>query len=209
VPRFSLFPREVAFFTLFEKSAQTSVKVAKKLWEMVHNWGEAEKCLEDITRLEHEGDAITHEIVAQMHRTLITPFDREDIALLAHSLDDVTDYIEASADAMLLYKVKQPTGRSIELAEVMVQITEEVEKAILDIRKTINLKKILERCIEINRLENQADKVYRSGLAELFADEKDIAFVIKWREIYEYMESAIDSCEDIANVLEGVALKYG
>jgi uncharacterized protein len=110
---------------------------------------------------------------------------------------------------MLLYKVQKPTDRSIELAQIIVEITEEVERAILDIRKNVNLKKILARSIEINRLENEADKVYRSALAELFSNNKDMAFVIKWREIYEYMESAIDSCEDVANVLEGVALKYG
>jgi uncharacterized protein len=207
--RFSLFPKQVDFFTLFEKSAHTSVKVARKLKEMLESWGEAEKYMQSITELEHEGDTVTHEIVAQMHSSLITPFDREDLALLAHSLDDVTDYVEASADSMLLYKVEKPTDRSTELAQIIVEITEEVERAIIDIRKNINLKKILARSIEINRLENEADKIYRSALAELFSNDKDMAFVIKWREIYEYMESAIDSCEDVANVLEGVALKYG
>lgn len=206
--KFSFFPREAAFFTLFQQGAGICVKVAEKLQDAVHNWKNPEESLQLISELEHDGDTVTHEIIANLHRTLITPFDREDIALLAHSLDDVTDFMEASIDAMVLYKVDKPTDRAKELADVMVDVCKEVERAVIEIERNINLKKILERCIEINRLENIADKIYRAALADLFSDEKDMAFIIKWREIYEYMESAIDSCEDIANVLEGVALKY-
>jgi predicted phosphate transport protein (TIGR00153 family) len=208
LPKLSIFPKDISFITLFEKSAHISVGAAQQLQEMLQHWGESAKYLSVITELEHQGDTITHEIIAQLHSTFITPFDREDIALLAHSLDDVTDYIEATADSMILYKVQKPTDKALELSVNMVNITKEVEKAISEMHKSINLKKILERCIEINRLENESDMVYRSALAGLFSDEADIAFIIKWREIYEYMESAVDSCEDIANVLEGVALKY-
>lgn len=206
--KFSFFPKEAAFFTLFRKGAGISVQVAEQLQEMLYKWESPEESLKVITQLEHEGDTVTHEIIALLHRTLITPFDREDIALLAHSLDDVTDFIEATADAMLLYKVNGPTDRAKELSDVMVDICKEVERAVTEIEQSINLKKMLGRCIEINRLENIADRIYRAALADLFSDQKDMAFIIKWREIYEYMESAIDSCEDIANVLEGVALKY-
>ena len=206
--KFSFFPKEAAFFTLFRKGAGISVKVAEQLQDMLYKWEYPEESLKIISQLEHEGDTVTHEIIALLHRTLITPFDREDIALLAHSLDDVTDFIEASVDAMILYKVSGPTDRAKELSDVMVDICKEVERAVTEIEQSINLKKILDRCIEINRLENLADKIYRAALADLFSNQKDMAFIIKWREIYEYMESAIDSCEDIANVLEGVALKY-
>jgi predicted phosphate transport protein (TIGR00153 family) len=206
--KFSFFPKEAAFFTLFRKGAGISVKVAEQLQDMLYKWDDPEGSLKAISQLEHEGDTVTHEIIAMLHRTLITPFDREDIALLAHSLDDVTDFIEASVDAMILYKVNGPTDRAKELSNVMVDICKEVERAVTEIEQSINLKKMLDRCIEINRLENVADKIYRAALADLFSDQKDMAFIIKWREIYEYMESAIDSCEDIANVLEGVALKY-
>ena len=206
--KFSFFPKEAAFFTLFRKGAGISVQVAEKLQEMLYKLESPEESLKAITQLEHEGDTVTHEIIALLHRTLITPFDREDIALLAHSLDDVTDFMEASVDAMILYKVSGPTDRAKELSDVMVDICKEVERAVTEIEQSINLKKMLNRCIEINRLENIADRIYRAALADLFSDQKDMAFIIKWREIYEYMESAIDSCEDIANVLEGVALKY-
>lgn len=208
MPKLSIFPKDISFITLFEKGAHISAEAAQQLQEMLQHWDESAKYLSTITELEHQGDTITHEIIAQLHSTFITPFDREDIALLAHSLDDVTDYIEATADSMILYKVQKPTDKALELSVNMVNITKEVEKAISEMHKSINLKKILERCIEINRLENESDMVYRSALAGLFSDEADIAFIIKWREIYEYMESAVDSCEDIANVLEGVALKY-
>lgn len=206
--KISFLSREGKFFTLFEKSAQNAVKVAQQLRDMVYIWENVEERVAAITELEHEGDTVTHEIIAQLNRTFVTPFDREDIALLAHSLDDITDFLDAAVGAMLLYKVDRPTNRAKELADIIVQVVVEVERAVSEMRRRVELKKILEHCVEINRLENMADRVYRSALAELFADEKDIAFIIKWREIYEYMESATDRCEDIANVLEGVALKY-
>jgi uncharacterized protein len=128
--------------------------------------------------------------------------------LLAHSLDDIVDFIEASADAMSLYRIEIPTQRARELADVICQSTAEVSRAITELRQKVDLKIILKRSVEINRLENLADKIYREALAELFRDSTDIAYIIKWREIYEYMENATDRCEDVANVLEGVALKY-
>jgi len=161
-----------------------------------------------ITTLEHEGDAITHQIIAQLHRTFVTPLDREDIALLAESLDDITDFIHSAADAMLLYNVERPTDKARELADIVVQAVIEVEKGVSEIHGRIDRDKLLKLCVEINRLENVGDSIYRSALAELFISSTDYAHLIKWREIYEDIETAIDRCEDVANVLEGVALKY-
>jgi len=175
---------------------------------MVDTWQNVEGIVAEITELEHVGDTITHQIMAQLHRTFVTPFDREDIAQLAHTLDDVTDFIHAAADAMFLYKVDSPSQRAKELADIIVQATAEVERAIPQLRRRAELKQILTKCVEINRLENMADRVFRSAMAELFGDSTDIAHVIKWREIYEHMESATDRCEDVSNVLEGVALRY-
>jgi len=206
--KFSLLPREGRFFVLFDESAKNAAAVAEKLKEMLDNWGDLEKDVDAITELEHKGDTVTHEIVALVHRTFVTPFDREDIALLAHSLDDVVDFMESAADAMLIYKIEAPTQRAKELAEIIVQTTREVEKAIAELRQKIDLKHILHHCVEINRLENMADKVYRAALAELFNDSSDVPYILKWREIYEHLETATDRCEDVANVLEGVALKY-
>ncbi len=206
--KFPFIPREEKFFALFEESARNVVKAAQGLKNLVDEWQNVEEEVALVTELEHEGDTITHQIMAQLHRTFVTPFDREDIALLAHTLDDVTDFIHAAADAMLIYKVDHPSQRAKELADIIVQATAEVERAMPQLRHRAELRQILTRCVEINRLENMADRVFRSAMAELFNDSTDIAHIIKWREIYEHMESATDRCEDVANVLEGVALKH-
>jgi len=201
-------PREQKFFDLFEASARNMVKAAQVLKELVDSWQDVKKSVAEIAGLEHEGDTITHEIMAQLNRTFVTPFDREDIALLAHSLDDVTDFIDAVADAMLIYKIDHPTPRARELADIIVQGAIEVEKTVPQLRRRAQVAGVLPHCVEMNRLENLADDVFRAARAELFDDTTDMAEVIKWREIYEHMESATDRCEDVSNVLEGVALKY-
>ncbi len=206
--RFSFIPREIKFFDLFEDGARNTTKAAHGLKRLVDEWGNIDVEVAQITELEHVGDTITHQIMAQLNRTFVTPFDREDIALLAHTLDDVTDFIHAAAYAMLIYKVDAPSQRAKELADIIVQSASEVERAIPQLRTRAGLRGIFERCVEINRLENVADGVFRSAMAELFDDTTDMAKVIKWREIYEHMESATDRCEDLANVLEGVALKH-
>ncbi len=206
--KFPFIPREEKFFDLFQASAQNVVEAAHRLKEMVDSWEHVEGSVDEINELEHKGDTITHDIMARLHRTFITPFDREDIVQLAHSLDDIIDFIHAAADSMLLYKVDRPGPRAKELADIIVQAAEEVEKVMPQIRKHIVLSQVLKRCVEINRLENVADRVYRAAMAELFADSADLADVIKWREIYAHMESATDRCEDVADVLEGVAIKH-
>jgi predicted phosphate transport protein (TIGR00153 family) len=206
--KFPFLPKEEKFFDLFEQSAQNMVQAAHSLKLLVDNWQDIENELARITELEHQGDTITHQIMAMLHRTFVTPFDREDMASLAHVMDDVTDFIHAAADAMLIYKVDYPSQRAKELADIIVQATTEVERTIPQLRQRAKLKQVLERCVEINRLENMADRVFRSAMAELFSDSPGIADVIKWREIYEHMESATDRCEDVADVLEGVALKH-
>ncbi|TSA55351.1 MAG: DUF47 domain-containing protein [Dehalococcoidia bacterium] len=207
--KFNLMPRGDKFFDLFEVSAKNMVKAAHSLKDLIYSWDCIDQKLEEMNKIEHQGDTITHEIMFQLNRSFITPFDREDIGLLAHSLDDVTDLIQATADTMVLYKVKEPGKRARELADIIVQITAEVENVMPGMRHhNANLEKILNSCVEINRLENVADKIYRTALTELFEDSTDIADIIKWREIYEHMESATDMCEDVANVLESVALKH-
>lgn len=206
--KFPFVPRERKFFDFFEADTANTVKVANALKDLVDTWEHVEAKVNQIDELEHIGDNITHNIIEQLHRTFVTPFDREDIAALAHSLDDVTDFIHSAAVAMLNYKVGYPHQRAKELAEVIVHAVGEMEKAFLQLRHQSKLKNVLEHCIEINRLENMADTIYRAAMAELFEDSPDMAAVIKWREIYEHMESATDRCEDVANVLEGIALKH-
>jgi predicted phosphate transport protein (TIGR00153 family) len=206
--KLSLMPREQKFFDLFEESARNIDEAARALKEMVDSWQFIDSRVAEITEMEHRGDTITHQVVSLLHRTFVTPFDREDIALLAHTLDDIIDFIHAAADSMFIYKITSPTQRAKELADVIVLGAAEVEKAVAGLRKRSGFKQMLESCVELNRLENVADRIYRAAIGELFDNNTDIANVIKWREIYEHMESATDRCEDVANVLEGVALKH-
>lgn len=207
--KLSFIPQESKFFVLFEESAHNAVEVARRLRELLYDWTKVDDKIAAIADLEHKGDNITHQIAAQLHRTFVTPFDREDISELAHSLDDVTDFIHSAADAMMLYRVDEPTSRAKELADIIVETATEVERAVAILNKKLDQRQMLKHCVEINRLENVADRIYRSALAELFANSKgDVVYIMKWREIYEHMETATDRCEDVANVLEGVAIKY-
>jgi hypothetical protein len=206
--KLSLIPQDSKFFILFTESAHNAAEVAVKLKELLYNWTNAEDKIAVITDLEHKGDNLTHQIAAELHRTFVTPFDREDIAILSHTLDDVTDFIHSAADAMLLYRISEPTQRAKELSDVIVDITVEVERAVAILNKKLDQREMLKHCVEINRLENVADRIYRSALAELFANSTDVVYIMKWREIYEHMETTTDRCEDVANVLEGVAIKY-
>jgi hypothetical protein len=201
-------PREPKFFDLFEKSVANVAKAANELADFLEDYTNVPLKVARITELEHEGDAITHQIMEQLHRTFITPLDREDIALLTERLDDVMDFIEDAANAMLLYRIEQPTIRAREMAAILVTMTSELVVAVPLLRNRSKMKGMLEHCVEINRLENEADAVIRLALAELF-DDTPIADVIKWREIYEHLETAADKGEDVANVLEGVVLKHG
>lgn len=205
--RFHLLPREEKFFDLFEESAHNLVRAAGLLAELLQNWEDVEEKVRQITELEHHGDNITHRIIAQLHGTFITPIDREDIALLANRMDDVMDFIEAAAVRMVLYGIDKPTERAKEVADILIRVTTEVSKAIPRLRHRRELSRMREHCIEINRLENEADAVRRSALAELFHEQVDVTNVIKWMEIYENMENAVDRCEDIADILEGVMIK--
>ena len=159
--KFSLLPREGRFFVLFEDSAINAAAVAKQLQTTLYSWNNVEQDVRKIIEMEHKGDGVTHEIIALVHRTFVTPFDREDIALLAHSLDDIVDYIESAADAMNLYKIEKPTNRAKEMSDIIVSVTEEVRLAMTELKHRIDLKAILRRSMEINRLENMADQVYR------------------------------------------------
>jgi hypothetical protein len=201
-------PREPKFFDLFERSVANVATAARLLADLFEDYTKLPQKVARMTELEHVGDAITHQIMEQLHRTFVTPLDREDIALLTERLDDMMDFMEDAANAMLLYRIEQPTIRAQEMASILVTMTDELAIAVPHLRNRSKMKEILEHCVEINRLENEADAVVRFALAELF-DGIPIIEVIKWREIYEHLETAVDKGEDVANVLEGVVLKHG
>ncbi len=205
--RFSFLPKSDTFFDLFEESARNFVAAAELLKELMDRCEDVEEMVRQITELEHHGDTITHLIMSELHGTFVTPIDREDIAQLAQRMDDVMDFIDAAARRMMLYDITKSTERAKELANILVRVTSETSKAIPRLRRRSELSHMREHCIEINRLENEADDVRRSALAELFRNRVELTEVIKWREIYEHMEDAVDRCEDIADILEGVMIK--
>jgi len=206
--KFSLLPRGNKFFELFQESAANMVETAELMKDMVEHWENLERNVEQIEECEHKGDNTTHRIFELLHRTFVTPFDQEDMALLAHSLDDIVDLIHAAAVAMFIYKIDAPKEGAKNLADIIVSASKEVAVALGQLRPRPKLIQVLKHCIEINRLENAADSVFRSAMAELFDNCTNTADIIKWREILEHMEGATDRCEDVANVLEGVALKH-
>lgn len=208
MPKFSIIPKVPQFFDLFEKNVENVAVAARELIMLFNNYTNVPQKVARLTELEHQGDYITHQIMEQLHRSFITPIDREDIALLTERLDDVMDLIEDAANAMLLYKIEQPTNRAREFAVILTAVTDELVKAIPLLRHRSKMGAILQHCVEINRLENEADSIWRFALAELF-EETSIVNIMKWREIYDHLETAVDKGEDVANVLEGVVLKHG
>lgn len=209
MPRFPLVPRDMGFYDLFEQITANLVAAAEVLVDLFENYEDVEKKVQLLKDLEHHGDGITHEIIQRLHRTFVTPFDREDISLLAHSLDDVMDFIEAAGRTASLYRVVEPTERARELSRIVIGATRQLNEAMPRLRRHDQYPWILKQCVKINSLENQADDVHHAALAELFeVCQMNACDVIKWREIYEHLESATDRCEDVANVLEGIVLKH-
>jgi len=197
------------FYDLFEQETSNLVVAAEKLVDFFDNYENVEAKAKELKDFEHRGDVITHEIIARVHRSFVTPIDREDITLLAHSLDDVMDFIEAAGRTAHLYRIAQPTERARELARIVVKIANKLNEVVPRLRSRDQFPWILKQCVEINTLENEADDVHHAALAELFeVCRTDACEVIKWREIYEHLENATDRGEDVANVLEGIVLKH-
>jgi predicted phosphate transport protein (TIGR00153 family) len=207
--KFSFIPRDMEFYDLFDRETANLVVAAEKLVDLFNNYENVEAKAKELKDLEHRGDVITHEIIARVHRSFVTPIDSEDITLLAHSLDDVMDFIEAAGRTAWLYHIAQPTERARELAQIVDKMARKLNEVMPQLRHRDKFKWILKECVEINTLENEADDVQHAALAELFeACRTDACEVIKWRELYGHLEDATDRGEDVANVLEGVVLKY-
>lgn len=207
VPRFGLVPHSQRFFELFEEDAKNLLAAAKLLRELMDRYDQASRLVKKLESLEHEGDRITHDLFAELNKTFVTPMDREDIHALAAAMDTVVDQMEAAGDTMMLYGVEGPTDQAKLLADIIVDSAEQIYQAIALLRGRHNLREILVNCVEINRLENEADEVRRQVLAQLFREESDVIKLIKWKEIYELLERATDECEDVADVLQTIVLK--
>jgi hypothetical protein len=202
-----LLPHDRSFFAHFDAQGRKTVEGCKAFLDMVEDPTTLEVKAERIKRIEHECDEITHAVVSALHKTFITPIDRNDIYTLITKMDDIMDLVEAAAERLALYDMPKMTKEAVDLARCLVDSAVHVAEAVAAISDLGKPKKILDHCVEINRLENAADHVLRTALAKLFREEKDPISVIKWKEIYETLEAATDRCEDVANVIEGVVLE--
>jgi predicted phosphate transport protein (TIGR00153 family) len=202
---FSLFPRKIAFFDMFNEAARNMVLGSRLLKEMVQSYENIETKAREIKRVESAGDAITHTIFRNLNQTFITPIDREDIYALASCIDDVLDFVEAAADGLVIYKIDKPTPEAVELVNIIYQSCEELERGIAQLGKVKDMNVTF---VTVNSLENEADRITRDAIARLFENEKDPIMLIKWKEIYESLEEGTDRCEDVANVLERILLKH-
>lgn len=199
-----LLPREEIFFTLFNDAAQNILAAAERLQALLDDFRDVEKRAEEIKVLEDKGDDITHGIIDRLNRTFVAPLDREDIFDLAKQLDDVIDWIEASASRIVVYRVRQITAEARELAHIITHACQAIVEAVGNLRR---LDRVSGQLHEINRLENLADHVQRDAMAKLFAEDGNPIEVIKLKEIYETLEEATDQCEHVAHVLESIHAK--
>lgn len=202
-----IIPRDGKFFDMFIEMSENLTDGARLLLQLLKDYKGQDiyAGVQQIKGFEHRGDDLTHSVLRKLNQTFITPFDREDIHRLASSIDDVLDFVNAAAERMVLYKIENPPEAAARLATIIVRQSEELTKALALLEK--NGQRVLDYCVEINRLEDQADQICRAAIADLFEHEKEPITLIKFKELYEVLEMATDKAEDAANVLEAVVLK--
>ncbi len=202
--RFSLLPRDRTFFDLFNEAGQNTLRAAGMLDEMMSSWPDDNGLGREILIIEQEGDRITHDIINRLNSTFVTPIDREDIYGLATKLDDVVDYIEETSDFLALYKIEAPMEQASAMAEILVKCCEQLS---LGLENLPSFRDLDQYWIEIHRLENDGDRLYRDAVASLFSNGIDPMFVIRWKDIFGVLEKAIDATENAAHILEGIVIK--
>ena len=203
---FSLVHRDQVFFDLFAEAGENSLRAAKLLQEMIAGWPDSAHLAREILLAEQEGDRITHDISQRTSSTFVTPFDAEDIYNLASKVDDVVDHIEETADFMVLYRIEAPMDQALAMTDVLVKACERLSMLLDHLRE---LKDLDQHWIEIHRLENDGDRLFREAFASLFAGGIDPMVVIRWRDIFLRLERAIDATEHAATVVQTIATKYG
>lgn len=203
-----LLPRETSFFDFFEQHAALTLEGARELLSLASTGANVSAKAKRIKEIEHETDTITHRCVEALHKTFITPIERDDIHRLITRMDDIMDFVEAAAERLALYELNLMTPELKDLADVLVRMVTDMQEALKLLRNMKNADAVVKKCIDINRLENDADAILRGAVARLFREEKDPITIIKWKEIYENIENATDRCEDVANIVEGVVLEH-
>jgi hypothetical protein len=197
-------PNEREYFDLFEEAGANIVRATELLERMLDKWPDHGELARDVVVCEQEGDRITHDIIQRLNSTFVTPIDREDIYALASALDDIVDFVEEVSDFLGLYRIEAPMEQAQEMARILHQSARQLAQAIPRLR---TFKDIRHYTIEVNRLENDGDRVMREALASLFERGIDPMMVIRWKDIFERLEDAIDATETTANILEGIVIK--
>lgn len=200
-------PRDTSFFDLFEQHAALTVEGAKEFFAIAQTGANIAAKARRIKEIEHEADVVTHRCVEALHKTFITPIERGDIYRLISRMDDIMDFVEAAAERLTLYEITTMTEEVRDMADVLVRSCEQIKNAMQGLRNMKNAEPILKACLDVNRLENDADAILRAAVARLFKEEQNPIVIIKWKEIYENLENATDRCEDVANTIEGVVLE--
>lgn len=196
--------KEREFFDLFEEAATNSVRASELLVTILEEWPDNATAMREVVICEQEGDRITHDIIQRLNHTFVTPFDREDIIALASALDDIVDFIEEVADFLGLYRIEAPMEQAERMATVLRDATRQIAEAMPRLR---SLRDIHHYTVEVNRLENEGDRIFREGVASLFDHGIDPMMVIRWKDIFERLEEAIDATERAVNTLEGIIIK--
>lgn len=202
---FGLIPKEEKFFVMFRDMAKLIVEGAIALKEMLDYFNDPQRSQYLIKEIEHKADLTTHEIIKKLNQSFITPFDREDIYSLASALDNIIDIIDTATQHIVVYHIENITAEAKELGFIILKACQTIEKAVAVLEK--NPKQISDFCVEINSLENEADRVRADAISRLFDDEKNPIRLIKWKEVYENLELVTDKCEDAANILESIVVK--
>ncbi|MCW3059242.1 MAG: putative phosphate transport regulator [Capsulimonas sp.] len=202
-----LLPREEKFFDLFDRLAEKVVLAAEVLEDTLQDYSRLEEAASRLRILENEADQIVHEAMDRLNKTFVTPLDREDVLALTHVMDDVLDYTESAVDRMILYSIPNAVPRSLEIATLIVNAAQQIRQGVTGLRNFGDIRGILDPCVVINALENQGDSINRQALRALFSEGHDAVTILKWREVYDHLETALDRCEDVADVLQTIAVK--
>lgn len=205
---FRVTPKELIFFDLFVESANNACIAAEMLLDLMEDYNDVHDKTLKIESCEHDGDKCVHTIMNKLHLSFITPIDREDIDILAKELDNITDSIEATAHRFTMFNVIAIREEAISLARLIIQATKELKDLMAELKFMKRSESLMKKVIEVNRIEDEGDEIYRNAITKLFLTETDAIEIIKWKEIYEFLEATLDACEDAADLVEGVVMKH-
>jgi len=205
----AIFPKDDTFFNLFIQSASKVYEAAILLKEIISDpSGNLDEKVKKMKDIEEQGDGNTHTILSQLNKSFITPLDREDIYQIAKEIDEILDYIEDTAHSILIFGIKHSRQEAITITDLIISAAKEIQNMTEALKDTKNTKQLYKKIVEINRIENDGDTIYRQAVTKLFAEETKPVEIIIWKEIFEFLENTLDSCEDLANTIEGVVMKH-